>query len=112
MSIMSVNRIKYLRETVEAEDISMGELSEIQDAFDQVPVHLLRDERENALAGDMLDELEQFVSPLEWAIYDYVVDGFGENEANDPSWDIGQLANALEEKFEVKEKVNADSKSV
>ncbi len=49
--------------------------------------------------NDMLDELEEYVTPLEWAIYDHVLQGFGDNEANDPSWDIGDLANKLERDF-------------
>lgn len=99
MSVMSVHRIKSLREVLEAEEISYGEGSEIDEAFSQVPDDQLRDLRENALYGDMLDELEELVTPLEWAIYDYVVENFGESEANDPSWDIGALANHLEEEF-------------
>src|ERR1700751_2697886 len=98
MSLLSVNRIKYLREELEAECIDLEELSEIETAFAKIPDENLRDLRENALAGDMLDELEELVTPLEWAIYDYVVENFGESEANDPSWDIGSLANAIETK--------------
>lgn len=104
MSILSVNRIKYLREELEAEEIDLEEISEIEEAFKKIPPHKLRDLPENALASDMLDELEEFVTPLEWAIYDYVVQNFGEDEANDPSWDIGFLANAIENKFIVREK--------
>lgn len=98
MSIMSINRIKYLRESLEDENLDTSETIEINDAFNQLVESgaPLRDEAENALAGDMLDELEELVSPLEWAIYDFVVENFGESEANDPSWDIGALANHLE----------------
>ena len=104
MSLLSVNRIKTLREALEEENISTGELLEIQVAFDQIPDKDLPEPRENALAGDMLNELENYVSPLEWAIYDFVCEHFGSNEADDPSWDIGVLANALEDKFNFKEK--------
>lgn len=104
MSLLSVNRIKYLREELEAECIDLEELSEIETAFEKVPDENLRDLRENAMASDMLDELEEFVTPLEWAIYDHIVENFGESEANNPSWDIGDLANKLESKFEFKEK--------
>jgi hypothetical protein len=104
---MSVNRIKYLREASEAESLSWAECAEIQDAFDEIPDEKLHDSRENAMMDDMLNELETQVSPLEWAIYDYVVENFGESEANDPSWDIGSLASHLEKKFNFKEVGNA-----
>jgi hypothetical protein len=96
MSLLSVNRIKYLREVAEAESLDLDELSEIEQAFDKIPQEELRDVKENAMATDMLDELEERVTPLEWAIYNFVVENFGESEANDPSWDIGALANHLE----------------
>lgn len=96
MSLLSINRIKSLREALEAEDISTGELIEINEAFMQIPEEELPEPRENAMAEDQLNELEARVSPLEWSIYDFVVTNFGESEANDPSWDIGALANHLE----------------
>lgn len=103
MDTMSVNRIKYLREASEAESLSWGECAEIDEAYKQIPDEKLRDLRENATIDDMLNELEEQISPLEWAIYDYVVENFGESEANDPSWDIGSLASHLESKFNFKE---------
>ena len=99
MSYMSINRIKTLREELEYGHIDLAELSEIEEAFKKIPDDALRDKRENATASDMLDELEEHVSPLEWAIYDYVFNNFGESEANDPSWDIGALANHLEKEI-------------
>lgn len=104
MSILSINRIKYLREEVESGEADLLELSEIEEAFKQIPDDKLRDVRENALASDMLDELETLVSPLEWAIYDWVAENFGESEANDPSWDIGALVNNIEGKFTFEER--------
>lgn len=104
MSLLSVNRIKYLREELEAEEISTEELLEIEEAFKLIPDEKLRDLRENAMATDMLDELEELVSPLEWAIYDHIVEVFGESEANNPSWDIGDLANAIEREFILKKR--------
>lgn len=55
---MKVTRINELRKELEAEQISTNELAEIEHAFNKLPDAILRDERENALAGDMLDELE------------------------------------------------------
>ncbi len=104
MSIMSINRIKYLQECLESGAVDLDELSEIETAFALIPDSELRDLRENALAVDMLDELEERATPLEKAIYHYVSVMFGENEAMDPSWDIGALANALEQQFSFKVK--------
>ncbi|HUG50145.1 MAG TPA: hypothetical protein VLZ78_04025 [Terrimesophilobacter sp.] len=55
---MLLSRIKFLRGELEAEQISMGELAEIESAFEDVPDSFLSDVRENATASDMLDELE------------------------------------------------------
>jgi hypothetical protein len=96
MGLMSINRIKYLQDAGNNESLDLEELSEIEAAFDKIPQDELRDVKENALAMDMLDELEARVSPLEWAIYNWVAENFGESEANDPSWDIGALASHLE----------------
>jgi len=43
----------------------------------------------------MLDELEERISTVERTIYDWVCENFGEGEANDPSWDIAELAGAI-----------------
>lgn len=55
---MNITRINELRIELDAERISYGELAEIEGAFAELPDESLRDERENAMAGDMLDELE------------------------------------------------------
>jgi len=55
---MKAARIKELRAELDAERISYEELSEIEEAFALIPDWLLRDERENATASDMLDEIE------------------------------------------------------
>lgn len=55
---MNKQRIAYLRSKLEAERIDLLELSEIEEAFALIPDSELRDERENAMASDMLDELE------------------------------------------------------
>ena len=107
MSIMSLSRIKTLRESLDEENIDLEELSEIEEAFKLVPDENLRDLRENASAADMLDELEELVSPLERLVYDYIVENYGESEANDPCYNMGEIVNHIESKFEVKEKDNA-----
>lgn len=104
MSLLSLHRIKDLREVIEAEEISYGELAEINDAFLEIPEEELPEPRENAMASDQLDELEQRVTPLEREIFNWVAEHFGENEAMYPSWDIGALTNHIESKFNVEEK--------
>lgn len=49
-----------LREASDAEELSYGEVSLIESAFDTIPDSFLRDRRENALADDMLDEIAAF----------------------------------------------------
>ena len=56
---MDQERINYLRQELNAETISMGELLEIQEAFEELDPALLREPAEHALAGDMLDEIER-----------------------------------------------------
>lgn len=92
---MEIGRIKYLREELEAERIDLEELSEIETAFAQLPDEQLRDLGENAMASDMLDELEAAIPEIAWKIYDYVCENYGENEADDPSWAITPLAEYL-----------------
>jgi len=105
MSVLSLSRIKYLREALEVEEnIDLTELSEIEEAFKEFPDDQLRDLRENAMAGDMLDELETLVSPLEFALFDYIEEHFGESEAMDPCYNMGDMVNFIESKFDVKEK--------
>lgn len=55
---MTPERINELRTELEAERISYGELHEIESAFAEIPDSELPEDRENAMAGDMLDELE------------------------------------------------------
>lgn len=55
---MKLERIKELRKALEDENISMSELAEIQEAFDVIPDHDLREDRDNAMISDMLDELQ------------------------------------------------------
>lgn len=92
---MKLTRIKELRTYLEDECIDLTELSEIHEEFNKIPVDELRDLPENAMAEDELDELEDRVSPMEKAIYDWVEENFGESEAKDPSWDIHALAEHL-----------------
>lgn len=98
---MEISRINYLREDVQDESISQDGLLEIQAEFDQIPQSELREARENAMASDMLDELEERVPPLERFIYEYVKNNFGKSEANNPSWSIGPLAEAIKKEFKL-----------
>lgn len=106
MSFMSLARIKQLREALEEENIDLSELSEIDEAFKELVASgfELRDEPENAMAADQLDELEEAVSPLEVALFEYISENYGENEALDPCYNMGEIVNFIEDKFEVKEK--------
>lgn len=56
---MTKTRIKELRKELEAERISLNGILEIEAAFDEIPDSELPEPRENAMASDMLDELEQ-----------------------------------------------------
>jgi len=60
---MNAERIKELREELAQERISYGELHEIESAFAEIPDSELPEARENAMAGDMLDELEKRLTP-------------------------------------------------
>ena len=92
---MELTRIIYLKGELENECIATNEISEIEEAFAKVPDDYLSDERENAMASDMLDVLESRVSTVEREIYDWVFENFGESEANDPSWSIGALSDMI-----------------
>ena len=92
---MNLSRIQYLRGELEAEEISLDELLEIEAAFATIPDDELPEPRENAMASDMLNELENRITTVEKTIYSFVVRNFGESEANDPSWDISALADEI-----------------
>lgn len=55
---MNRTRLAYLRGELEAEQISYGELAEIESAFSCIDPATLPEPAENASARDMLDELE------------------------------------------------------
>lgn len=55
---MDISRSRYLRKELEAERIDLMELAEIEDAFAAIPDEHLRDLRANAMAEDMLDEID------------------------------------------------------
>lgn len=61
---MNKERIDYLRNELENERISYGELHEIQVAFDELIKKgvKLRDHPDHAMASDMLDELEDHLT--------------------------------------------------
>jgi hypothetical protein len=58
---LTPERLAYLRAENDAERLSYGELIDIQGAFEQLDPALLRDLPENAMAGDMLEELADAV---------------------------------------------------
>lgn len=91
---MQLGRIHQLRNALESEEISYSELAEITEAFDSL-LESGVDFDEIELASDMLDALEDHVTTVEKVIYNWVVENFDENEANDPSWDIASLANEI-----------------
>ena len=92
---MNISRLHYLRGELEAEEISLEEISEIEAAFAEVPDVELTDLRENAMASDMLNELENRITTVEKTIYRFVARNFGVSEANYPSWDISALADEI-----------------
>lgn len=56
----------------QSDQLDWEQLAEIEAAFNEIPDEKLRDERENAMVDDMLDELESNATPMEKAIYEYV----------------------------------------
>lgn len=106
MSVLSLSRINTLREALEAENIDLTELAEIQEAYHHWANQstTLSEDPDNAMADDMLNELETAVSPLERALWGFIKENYGESEANDPCFELGEIANFIESKFEVKEK--------
>lgn len=101
---MEIGRLKYLREELEAERIDLTEIAEIEEAYHELcnTSFELMDDPDNALAEDMLNELERAIPEIAWIIYDYVVEMFGQNEADDPSWYITPLAKHIETKLKEK----------
>jgi hypothetical protein len=59
---MTPNDIATLRAALEDENISYGELMYIEAEFAEIPDDRLRDVRENAMASDMLDEIEDYAN--------------------------------------------------
>lgn len=62
---MNSTRINELRHALELESISLFDLIEIEQVFLTLPDEFLRDERDNALASDMLDEIERYHETVE-----------------------------------------------
>lgn len=96
---MDISRVKQLRACLDDEYISTEELLEIEEEFNKIPDSELRDERENAMACDMLDEIESRLPRLQTIIYDYIFENYGESEANDPSYAIGPMADYINEQL-------------
>lgn len=105
---MDYGKIKYLQKELHKEQIDTLELTYVQMAFDDLVAEgaVLRDLPENAMAQDMLDELEDHASVIEKVIYNWVKDNFGEAEAQDPSWSTKALAEAINNVQIVKGKIN------
>lgn len=61
---MTQERIDHLRKALESESISYGELAEIESSFNELDPTALRDLPENAMASDMLDELEEHLGTI------------------------------------------------
>lgn len=101
---MDLSRINYLRESLEEEVIDLEELSEIETAFAEIPDNELPEPRENAMAIDMLNELEARVTPLERSLYQYILENYGENEANDPCYSLGPIVHHIYNNFTIGEK--------
>lgn len=55
---MNKTTIKKLHKKLDNENISYGEIADIESAFAEIPDERLRDLRENATPSDMLDEIE------------------------------------------------------
>lgn len=55
---MNRDRIAYLRSHLEEEDLSWGEVIELQSAFEEIDPATLPEPAEHASWADMLDELE------------------------------------------------------
>ena len=93
---MELSKIKYFRGEAENLSLAYGDLAEIQAAFNNIDPSTLRDLPENATVDDQLDELEDRVGVIEKRIYSWVERNFGESEAIDPSWNIKNLAEDIE----------------
>lgn len=65
---MNLQRIKQLRKELKKQRLDLVEIAEIEAAFNLIPQEALRDLKENATTGDMLDELE--VVAKQWATID------------------------------------------
>lgn len=94
---MDLGRIKAFRKEFEDDNLSWGELSEIEQAFSKLVKAgaILRDEPENATIIDMLDELEENATTVEKTIYEWVVSNFGKSAASSLSWSTHDLAKEI-----------------
>lgn len=108
MSFMSLARIRELRESLEAESIDLVELSEIQEAYHHWANQstTLSEDPDNAMAADMLNELEADCPDLEFELFDYIKENYGESEALDPCYNMGEMVAFILEKFNVERKNN------
>ena len=94
---MNISRIKYLKRELENEEIDLTEIAEIDHAYFELKESgvELRDDPDNALAADMLDELEENRPLMEKRLYEWVRVTFSEEDAMEPYWDIEDMANYI-----------------
>lgn len=94
---MDLGEIKSLKEAVINEEIGIGEIAKIDQAFNMLVAAgaSLRDDPENATTLDKLEELEDHATTVEKVIYDWVERMFGESEAKEPSWSTSLLAKEI-----------------
>lgn len=59
---MTPERLKELQVECENERLSTLEIIEIEEAFNEIPDEFLSDLRENAVASDMLHEIERWMN--------------------------------------------------
>lgn len=92
---MNLARIYELQKAHNEENLDLSEISEIEAAFDELVKRgvELRDLPENALVGDMLDELEAHASKVEVAIYQFIIENDLDTEL--PSYDLAAAINSM-----------------
>lgn len=79
---MNLQRLHELRVELEEERLSYGEIAEIETAFTEVPDHALRDLRDNAMASDMLDEIEEWLHFSAILAKNYIAEELASDEPN------------------------------
>lgn len=70
---MTPERIAELRAVIADESLSYDDIADIEGEFDKVPDSQLGEPRENAMAEDMLNEIEAMVPGTERTLRSYIV---------------------------------------